>query len=91
MLLGFLTVVNTNKQLPLNVSNDLLNYAASPPRRPRSNYVYDCTFQQNRQMDKLNVSERNAQSNFQDYLEELRISFGLLRRVLPKQSELWLP
>jgi len=28
---------------------------------------------------------------FRTYLEELRISFGLLRHVLPKQSELWLP
>jgi len=66
MLLIFLTVVTTNKQLPLNVSNHLLNYAASLPRRPRSNYVYGCTFQKNRQTDKLNVNERNAQSNFQD-------------------------
>jgi len=66
MLLGFLTVVTTNKQLLLNVSNPLLNYAASPPRGPQSNYVYGCTFQQNRQTDKLNISERNAQSNFQD-------------------------
>jgi hypothetical protein len=66
MLLGFLTAMNTNKQLPLTVSNHLLNYTASPPRRPQSNYVYGSNFQQNRQTDKLKVSERNAQSNFHD-------------------------
>jgi hypothetical protein len=46
-----------------------INYAASPPKRPQSNYVYGCNFQQNRQTDKLNVSEGNAQSNFQDVFE----------------------